>query len=282
MKKFLCSVLVFIMILSSFVLYSNAANASIAFQVSGSNITVGSQFTAILSVTSLGDLSGVNGVSGTLTYDSNYLEYVSMAPGASGYDDPEYRSSTGKFYILTQDMVLLGTGPSIAITFRLKAKPASSTQVATLSNVAITDGDQEIEFNPVSITLQVNEPEPPVNNTVTNTPVNNTVVNNTPTNNTVVNNTPTNNTIVNNTPGNNTINNTTDNSIINNTNPGNNTTGGGNSLINTIKNIITGGDNTTSQIKIPHAGFSTFIVLCIILTVVASVFAYLKYRKYKF
>ena len=282
MKKFLCSVLVFIMILSSFVLYSNAANASIAFQVSGSNITVGSQFTAILSVTSLGDLSGVNGVSGTLTYDSNYLEYVSMAPGASGYDDPEYRSSTGKFYILTQDMVLLGTGPSIAITFRLKAKPASSTQVATLSNVAITDGNQEIEFNPVSITLQVNEPEPPVNNTVTNTPVNNTVVNNTPTNNTVVNNTPTNNTIVNNTPGNNTINNTTDNSIINNTNPGNNTTGGGNSLINTIKNIITGGDNTTSQIKIPHAGFSTFIVLCIILTVVASVFAYLKYRKYKF
>ena len=58
--------------------------------------------------------------------------------------------------------------------------------------------------------------------------------------------------IVNNTTGNNTINNTTDNSIINNTNPGNNTTGGGNSLINTIKNIITGGDNTTSQIKIPH------------------------------
>ena len=282
MKKFLCSVLVFIMILSSFVLYSNAANASIAFNVSGSNITVGSQFTAILSITSLGDLSGVNGVSGTLAYDSNYLEYVSMAPGASGYDDPEYRSSTGKFYILTEDMVLLGTGPSIAITFRLKAKPASSTQVATLSNVAITDGNQEIEFNPVSITLQVNEPEPPVNNTVTNTPVNNTVVNNTPTNNTVVNNTPVNNTIVNNTPGNNTINNTTDNSIINNTNPGNNTTGGGNSLINTIKNIITGGDNTTSQIKIPHAGFSTFIVLCIILTVVASVFAYLKYRKYKF
>lgn len=279
MKKFLCSILVFIMMLSSFVLYSNAANASIAFNVSGSNITVGSQFTAILSVTALGDLAGVNGVSGTLSYDSNYLEYVSMAPGASGYDDPEYRTSTGKFYILTEDMVLLGTGPSIAITFRLKAKPSSSTQVATLSNVAITDGDQEIEFNPVSITLQVNEPEPPVNNTVNNTVINNTVNNNTVNNNTV-NNTTVNNT-VNNTAGNNTTNNTTNNTIVNNA-VGNNITGGGNSLINTIKNIITGGDNTTSQIKIPHAGFSTFIVFCILLTVAASVYAYFRYRKYKF
>ena len=277
MKKFLCSVLVFIMILSSFILYSNAATASIGFKVSESNITVGSQFTAILSVTSLGDLPGVNGISGTLSYDSTYLEYVAIAPGASGYDEPEYRASTGKFYILTEDMALLGTGPSIAITFRLKAKPTSSAKVATLSNVAITDGDQELEFDPVSITLQVNTPEPPVNNTVNNTVVNNTV-NNTIKNNTVTNNTTTNNTTTNNT----TTNNTTENNTILNNTTNNNTSGGGNSLINTIKNIITGGDNTTSQIKIPHAGFSTFIVFCIILTVVASVYAYFRYRKYKF
>lgn len=275
MKKLLTSVLIFIIVLTAFVGYSNAADATIKFAPSSSNIIVGNEFEAVLSLQDLGPFTdGINSAGGVLSYDSNYVQFVSMSAKGS-WILQLFNQDSGKFLLLTPNMDPVGTGAMVSIKFKLIAKPSQTTKVATLSEVSITDGlTDEIAFNPVHITINASDPAP-VNNTVTNTPVNNTVTN-TPVNNTVTN-TPINNAIivppVNNTVANNTINNTVSNIVLR---PTNNTTQ--NNKVNTNVPITNTGDSTTAPIRLPNAGFNTIIIISTIGTLVSGIFGYFRYK----
>lgn len=277
MKKFLSSILVFMIVIASFTVYSNAADAAIKLAPSSSTVTVGKEFNVILSLTNLGPFAnGINSASGTLTYDSNYVSYVSIS-GQGSWGVSQFNQSNGKFLALTSNMDLVGTGPILSIKFKLNSLPSETTKLVTLNNVSITDGEtDEIEFSTVSVTIKAQEPAP-VNNTVNNTVVLNNTVNNTVVNNTVnniVNNT------INNTVENNTINNIVENNVINNT--VNNTVN--DTVINidgsnTSKNQTTAtlDDSTTSKV-IPYTGFNTFIIVAIVASIASGIYAYYKYK----
>lgn len=280
MKKFLSSILVFMLVIASFTVYSNAADAAIKLAPSSSTVTVGKEFNVILSLTNLGPFAnGINSASGTLTYDSNYVSYVSIS-GQGSWGVSQFNQSNGKFLALTSNMDLVGTGPILSIKFKLNSLPSETTKLVTLNNVSITDGEtDEIEFSTVSVTIKAQEPAP-VNNTVTNNIVNNTVSNTV--NNTVVNNTVNNivNNTINNTVENNTINNIVENNVINNT--VNNTVN--DTVINidgsnTSKNQTTAtlDDSTTSKV-IPYTGFNTFIIIAIVASIASGIYAYYKYK----
>lgn len=267
MKKFLSSILVFMLVIASFTVYSNAADAAIKLAPSSSTVTVGKEFNVILSLTNLGPFAnGINSASGTLTYDSNYVSYVSIS-GQGSWGVSQFNQSNGKFLALTSNMDLVGTGPILSIKFKLNSLPSETTKLVTLNNVSITDGEtDEIEFSTVSVTIKAQEPAP-VNNTVNNTVVNNTVNN-------IVNNT------INNTVENNTINNIVENNVINNT--VNNTVN--DTVINidgsnTSKNQTTAtfDDSTTSKV-IPYTGFNTFIIIAIVASIASGIYAYYKYK----
>lgn len=280
MKKFLSSILVFMLVIASFTVYSNAADAAIKLAPSSSTVTVGKEFNVILSLTNLGPFTnGINSASGTLTYDSNYVSYVSIS-GQGSWGVSQFNQSNGKFLALTSNMDLVGTGPILSIKFKLNSLPSETTKLVTLNNVSITDGEtDEIEFSTVSVTIKAQEPAP-VNNTVTNNIVNN-IVNNT-VHNTVVNNTVNNivNNTINNTVENNTINNIVENNVINNT--VNNTV---NDIVinidgsNTSKNQTTVAlDDSTTNKVIPYTGFNTFIIIAIVASIASGIYAYYKYK----
>lgn len=260
MKKILSSILAFIIVLFSFTMYSNAAGSTVELNCSPSTVTVGNQFDVTFSVKSLGSFTGLYGAAAVLTYDSTYVSYVSISSKGS-WSTPTYNKNNGKISILSDSPQ--SAGNVFSIKFKLIAKPSTTTKLVTLSTVSITDNNDEDEFtDSLSITIVANDPAP-VNNTVNNI-VNNTVNN---TVNNVVNNT-VNNTIVNNTvinTVNNTINNTTNNTVIFNTS---------NSSNNQNKS-----DDSTSNQKIPYAGFNTFIIVSILVLIVSGIYAYYRYRR---
>lgn len=285
MKKFLCSILVFMLVIASFTVYSNAADAVMNFAPSASSVTVGKEFEATLSLTNLGPFTnGINSTSATLSYDSNYVQYVSKSAKGK-WNISQFNESNGKILAMTSNMDLVGNGSIFSIKFKLKALPPENTKLVTLNNLSITDGDtDEIEFaDPLSITIKGQNPAP-VNNTVNNTVVNNTV-NNTIKNN-VVNNTIKNNVVnntINNIVANNTVNNVINNTVTNNTinNTTNNTAN--NTIINidgsnSSKNQTVILDDSTTNKDIPFTGFNTFIIISIVVSIVSGAYAYYRYK----
>lgn len=277
MRKFLSSALVFVIILFSFTMYSNAANTAVSFTPVQSSVTVGSQFDVVFNIKSLGFSSKVGGVSAVLSYNSEYVDFVSIT-SKSEYGSPTHNKNNGKISILSDSGA--STGPVFSVRFKLKKKVDSSVKIIKLSEINIVSlADDDITLpNPIEISISAKEPTPvnnTVNNTVVNNTVNNTVTNNT-VNNTVVNNTVTNNTVVNNIVDNNTVNNTLDNTI--NNIIANNTTNNSNN-----NSIIIGGntstDNTISNNKIPYAGFNTIVIFLIVTLSASGIYAYYKYKK---
>lgn len=284
MRKLLSSSLIFILVFMLFTVTANAATTKISFAPASSNITVGKEFEVVLSLTDLGIFpDGINAASGTLSYDSNYVSYVSMTPKGS-WTLSQFNQTNGKFLLFTANMDLVKTGPIVAIKFKLIGTPSETTNIITLNEPSITDGaTDEVSFDPLNITIKASlpTPPPPVNNTVTNNTVNNTVVNNT-VNNTVVNNT-INNTVVNNTVNNTVVNNTINNTVDNNTTDNNTINNVVNNTSNNVvsSNIVINGntvDNSTSKKPIPYAGLSNIIIISIIITIITSVYSYFKYK----
>lgn len=281
MKKVLCSILIFITCLVSFSVSSNAADTVATLTCSPQTVTVGSQFDVTFSITDLGDLPALFVVMAKLSFNKEYLNFVSISSKGAWNSPPTFNESNGSLLVMANNGQ--PAGQIFSIRFQLKAKPASTTDLVTLSNITISDNEDDYDLNPLSITLTIKDPTPPpvTNNTVNNTVVNNTVTNNTVTNNTVTNNTVENNTVENNTVENNTVeNNTVENNTINNTVENNTINNTPNVILNTNDNNNNKNkDNSTSNNIIPFTGFNTFIAFGIFALSVSGIFAYFRYRR---
>ena len=253
MRKVKLSIILILIVCSmaSLVMAADIAKVDIT---APNEVAVGKTISVSIPVTGIDE--GVNGLQGTLKYDSNVLELIDGKPNttANGWMISGYNEETGIFLVEPQDVSdksIYITDTTDLVTFEFKVKDDAElgeTEVNIKNLVA--SGVPSLESTEISKKLNV-----------VGASVNNTVANVTVTNNTV--------------------NNTTN--TANNTN--NNKTSGG-STSNTSKNNTAAAttqntaDNTANK-KIPYAGEESIIFKASIGFIVIAVIFYLKYKKYE-
>ncbi|MDD6223979.1 MAG: cadherin-like beta sandwich domain-containing protein [bacterium] len=117
-----------------------AGTATVGFS-GDSTVTVGSNITVTMYVSNVsGTNGGIASVGGNLSFDSDYLEYVSGTGATTPYT---FQINPSANYIIagldsTLDSGITGSGQTHVFTFVLKAKKAGSTTI-TLNNAKLTD-----------------------------------------------------------------------------------------------------------------------------------------------
>jgi len=133
-----------------------AASATVGFS-GNSTVAVGSNITVKMYVSNVTDaVGGVVSVGGNLSFDSEYLEYVSGTGTTTPYT---FQINTGANYIIagldtTLSNGITGSSQTTVFTFVFKAKKVGTTQV-TLTNAKISDTSSKITSNisPKTITI---------------------------------------------------------------------------------------------------------------------------------
>ncbi|MCI5967207.1 MAG: cadherin-like beta sandwich domain-containing protein [Tenericutes bacterium] len=154
---------ILLMIISVFSILTpvNAATATVGFS-GDSTVSVGSNITIKMYVNSDSSTNGgIVSVGGNLSFDSNYLEYVSGTGTNSPY---KFQINTSANYIIAGLDTTLDSGitsKTEVFTFVFKAKKVGNTQI-TLTNAKLSDVSSKLTTNvsPKTITIIDNEPTP--------------------------------------------------------------------------------------------------------------------------
>ena len=154
---------ILLMIISVFSILTpvNAATATVGFS-GDSTVSVGSNITIKMYVNSDSLTNGgIVSVGGNLSFDSNYLEYVSGTGTNSPY---KFQINTSANYIIAGLDTTLDSGitsKTEVFTFVFKAKKVGNTQI-TLTNAKLSDVSSKLTTNvsPKTITIIDNEPTP--------------------------------------------------------------------------------------------------------------------------
>lgn len=152
---------ILLMIISVFSILTpvNAATATVGFS-GDSTVSVGSNITIKMYVNSDSSTNGgIVSVGGNLSFDSNYLEYVSGTGTNSPY---KFQINTSANYIIAGLDTTLDSGitsKTEVFTFVFKAKKVGNTQI-TLTNAKLSDVSSKLTTNvsPKTITIIDNEP----------------------------------------------------------------------------------------------------------------------------
>ena len=254
-KKFLIviSFLIFCLV-CSLLNFSNAAGQTVIDISAQNEIEKGKTLVVTLPVT--GDGDGVNGLQGTLKYDSTVLELVDKST-ITGWTITGYNASTGVF--LTEvsnvaDESTFITDKKDLITFKFKVKEnatSGNTQIDVTNIVA--SGASSLQNTSVSKTVNIVGTTNSNNNSNSNTE--------------------------------NSSNNNTNNNYNNSNNSSNNSNNSSNSSNSSSTNYSsrkTNTDTSTTATKaIPYAGTEKLLLKCIIVLSILSIFFYLKFNKYK-
>lgn len=138
-----------------------AASATVGFD-GNSTVSLGNSITIKMYVSSDSNTDGgIVSVGGNLSFDSNYLEYISGTGTQSPYT---FQINTNANYIIAGlDTTLANgiNGKTQVFTFVFKAKKAGSTQV-TLNNAKLSDVSSKLttNVNPKTITITDQTPSP--------------------------------------------------------------------------------------------------------------------------
>lgn len=154
---------ILLMIISVFSILTpvNAATATVGFS-GDSTVSVDSNITIKMYVNSDSSTNGgIVSVGGNLSFDSNYLEYVSGTGTNSPY---KFQINTSANYIIAGLDTTLDSGitsKTEVFTFVFKAKKVGNTQI-TLTNAKLSDVSSKLTTNvsPKTITIIDNEPTP--------------------------------------------------------------------------------------------------------------------------
>lgn len=270
MKKFLCSILMIIMILG--VLTTKVSALSFTPTIAASKQTVPEQqeFTVTIKVSNLDvGANGINVLEGTISYDTAIFETIteSSIEGLNSWQ-MEYDESSKKIkavkttFVKTEEQVF-------QITLKTKSGVTGKEGVIAFSNVTASNSESKITANDVSTTIKVGtESEPSPTPISINSLIN--VTSNTTTNTNTNTNTATNT-------------NTTINSIINSTNTSNNRVTN-NTINNKVNGTNTSGSNyntNSSNQNLAYAGVEDGIVKLIFGIVIIAVLAFWRYHSLK-
>lgn len=155
--------------------WSMAANTfDIKLETESTNIA--KEQTEVKLYLKLGDYSGdgILGYEGTLNYDKNVFESVSIT-ALNDWETPDYEETTNKFLSTTKKAKI---DTNIAeITLKLKSGVTAKTTEVSITNLIISDGTNESTLNPsITYTLLANQTQTNTNTVDTNT-TNTTVIN---------------------------------------------------------------------------------------------------------
>ena len=135
---------------------AKAATATVGFD-GNSTVSVGSNITIKMYVTGGSNIDGgIVSVGGNLTFDSNYLEYVS----ATGIQTPyAFQINTNANYIIAGLDTTLSNGitsKTQVLTITFKAKKKGTTQVS-LTNAKLSDVSSKLSTTVVPKTITIND-----------------------------------------------------------------------------------------------------------------------------
>ena len=244
-------ILISFLLVCSLLNFSNAADKTIVDISTQNEIEPGKILIVTLPVT--GDGDGVNGLQGTLKYDSNVLELVDKST-ISGWTITGYNPSTGIFLAEVSnvaDQSTFITNKKDLITFKFKVKDNATvgeTKIDVTNMVA--SGANSLQNTSVSKTVNIVGATNSNSNSNSNTE--------------------------------NSSNNNTNNNSSSNNNSSNNSNNSSNSgSTNNSSNKANADKSTIATKAIPYAGKEDLLVKLMIVLGVLSIFFYIKFNKYK-
>lgn len=159
MKKYKSLLVIpLIYIIFGFITTVYATSATVNFG-GDSTVAIGDNITITMNLVNISDAEGgIVSVGGNLSFDSEYLEYISATPITSPY---MFQINTNANYIIAGLDTTLSNGitsDTTVFTFIFKAKKAGTTQIS-LANAKLSDSSKKINTTVDPKVITINEPE---------------------------------------------------------------------------------------------------------------------------
>lgn len=145
-----------------------AASATVGFD-GNSTVAVGDTIEIKMYISNVTDtVGGIVSAGGNLSFDSNYLEYVSGTGITSPYTFQINTSASYKIAGLdtTLSNGITGSSKTVVFTFKFKALKEGTTQI-TLTNAKLSDTSQKITSNVVAKTITIGKQTPTLSSDAT-------------------------------------------------------------------------------------------------------------------
>lgn len=166
-KKVLLILLIAVMIIASSMNFVYADSYSVTMQADKGNYAEGQTVEITVALSNIDSNTGLYGLNGKLTYDTDVFEPITSnaATGAtdditalSGWGSVTYNGADGVFSIVTTSPVSTGTQNIMTIKLTVKEGAPLGKATVMLSDLEASNGDDDITSTPVSISVNIADP----------------------------------------------------------------------------------------------------------------------------
>lgn len=158
-KKISIVLLLIILVLYIFMNKTYAVlNCNVNLSASKNKVTYKEQFSVYVSISNLKTTKGILAIGAVLSYDTSSLTLIDIQ-GENKWSDPFYNDSNGKFTLFKNELSTSNEN-ILKLTFKVneKGKSSKSTWIK-ISNLEISDGDEEKDCGGNSINIMISEPD---------------------------------------------------------------------------------------------------------------------------
>lgn len=173
--------LIFVMMLAVAMIITSmssvhAASCGVNMSPDKTNLAEGYEVTITVSLSNIdAGEAGIYGLKGSLEYSTNVFEKLTSDSNGittsmvalNGWGTPTFNSADNTFTILTTNPVKSGNPDIMQIKLKVKSGATLGRSIVMLNNLVASDGTNDIESTPVSISFNITEATGEDNNTVT-------------------------------------------------------------------------------------------------------------------